>query len=317
VRIKTIEGTRLRVADDITQLVGETPLLQLKKLVPAGSAEIYAKLEYLNPGGSVKDRAAIGIIRRAEEQGLLKPGGTIVEATAGNTGIGLALIGVNRGYKVALFVPERFSEEKVMIMRALGADVTRTPDAEGIQGAITRAKALAARDPKAFMAAQFENPSNPEYHYETTAQEIFEQMEGSIDAVVIGVGTAGTFTGVARFMKQRLPEVLTIAVETQGSVLGGGKPGPHKVEGIGSSFIPKNFDGSVCDEVVMVTDAEAFGMVKELAAREGVLSGSSGGANVFAALKVARGLGPGKRVVTMIPDSAERYLSKKIFEGGI
>jgi len=317
VRTKTIEGTRLRVADDITQLVGETPLLQLKKLVPAGSAEIYAKLEYLNPGGSVKDRAAIGIIRRAEEQGLLKPGGTIVEATAGNTGIGLALIGVNRGYKVALFVPERFSEEKVMIMRALGADVTRTPDAEGIQGAITRAKALAARDPNAYMAAQFENPSNPEYHYETTAQEIFEQMEGSIDAVVIGVGTAGTFTGVARFMKQRLPEVLTIAVETQGSVLGGGKPGPHKVEGIGSSFIPKNFDGSVCDEVVMVTDAEAFGMVKELAAREGILSGSSGGANVFAALKVARGLGPGKRVVTMIPDSAERYLSKKIFEGGI
>jgi cysteine synthase A len=317
VRIKTIEGTRLRVADDITQLVGETPLLQFKKLVPSGSAEIYAKLEYLNPGGSVKDRAAIGIIRRAEEQGLLKAGGTIVEATAGNTGIGLALIGVNRGYKVALFVPERFSEEKVMIMRALGADVIRTPDAEGIQGAITRAKALAANDPNAFMAAQFENPSNPEYHYQTTAQEIFEQMEGRIDAVVIGVGTAGTFTGVARFLKERLPEVLTIAVETQGSVLGGGKPGPHKVEGIGSSFVPKNFDGSVCDEVVMVTDAEAFGMVKELAAREGVLSGSSGGANVFAALKVARGLGPGKRVVTMVPDSAERYLSKKIFEGGI
>jgi cysteine synthase A len=317
VRIKTIEGTRLRVADDITQLVGETPLLQFRKLVPSGSAEIYAKLEYLNPGGSVKDRAAIGIIRRAEEQGLLKAGGTIVEATAGNTGIGLALIGVNRGYKVALFVPERFSEEKVIIMRALGADVTRTPDAEGIQGAITRAKALAARDPTAFMAAQFENPSNPEYHYQTTAPEIFEQMEGRIDAVVIGVGTAGTFTGVARFVKERLPEVLTIAVETQGSVLGGGKPGPHKVEGIGSSFVPKNFDGSVCDEVVMVTDAEAFGMVKELAAREGVLSGSSGGANVFAALKVARGLGPGKRVVTMVPDSAERYLSKKIFEGGI
>jgi cysteine synthase len=308
---------RLRVADDITQLVGETPLLQLKKLVPPDSAEIYAKLEYLNPGGSVKDRAAIGIIRRAEEQGLLKPGGTIVEATAGNTGIGLALIGVNSGYKVALFVPERFSEEKVMLMRALGAEVTRTPDAEGIQGAITRAKELAARDPKAFMAAQFENPSNPEFHYQTTAPEIFEQMEGRIDALVIGVGTSGTFTGVARFLKERLPRVLTIAVETQGSVLGGGKPGPHKVEGIGSSFVPKNFDSSVCDEIVMVADIDAFAMVKELAAREGVLSGSSGGANVFAALKVARGLGPGKRVVTMIPDSAERYLSKKIFEGGI
>jgi cysteine synthase A len=317
VRTKTIEGTRLRVADDITQLVGETPLLQLKKLVPPDSAEIYAKLEYLNPGGSVKDRAAIGIIRHAEEQGLLKPGGTIVEATAGNTGIGLALIGVNSGYKVALFVPERFSEEKVMLMRALGAEVTRTPDAEGMQGAIKRAKELAASDPKAYMAAQFENPSNPEFHYQTTAHEIFEQMDGRIDAAVIGVGTAGSFTGIARYIKERLPHALAIAVETQGSILGGGKPGPHKVEGIGSSFMPKNFDSSVCDEIVMVTDVDAFGMVKELAAREGVLSGSSGGANVFAALKVARGLGPGKRVVTMIPDSAERYLSKRIFEGGI
>lgn len=316
-RIKTIEGTRLRVTDDITQLVGETPILQLKKLVPPGSAEIYAKLECLNPGGSVKDRAAVGIIRRAEEQGLLKRGGTIVEATAGNTGIGLALIGVNRGYKVALFVPEHFSEEKVMIMRALGAEVTRTPDAEGMQGAIHRAKELAARDPKAFMAGQFENPANPDYHYETTAQEIFEQMDGRIDALVIGVGTAGTFTGVSRYVKERLPEVLAFAVETQGSVLGGGQPGPHKVEGIGSSFVPKNFDRSVCDEVIMVTDPDAFEMVKELASREGILSGSSGGANIFASLQVARRLGRGRRVVTMIPDSAERYLSKKIFEGGI
>ena len=315
--MKIIEGTCLRVSDDITQLVGQTPMLQLKKLVPSGSAEVYAKLEYLNPGGSVKDRAAIGIIRRAEEKGLLKPGGTIVEATAGNTGIGLALIGVNRGYRVALFVPENFSEEKVRIMRALGADVTRTPDAEGMQGAIRQAKDLAARDPKAFMAAQFENPANPDYHYETTAQEILEQMEGRIDAVVMGVGTAGTFTGVARHVKERLPEARAIAVETEGSVLGGGKPGKHKVEGIGSSFIPPNFDSSVCDEIVMVTDTDAFAMVKNLAAQEGVLSGSSGGANVFAAIGVARRLGPAKRVVTMIPDSAERYLSKKIFEGGI
>jgi cysteine synthase len=313
----TIERSLPQVTDDITQLVGETPILRLKRLVPAGSAEVYAKLEYLNPGGSVKDRAAIGIIRRAEEQGLLKPGGTIVEATAGNTGIGLALIGVNRGYKVALFVPETFSEEKVTIMRALGAEVTRTPDSEGMQGAIKRAKELASRDPNAFMAAQFENPANPDYHYETTGREIFEQMEGKIDAVVIGSGTAGTFTGVARYMKERLPNVLAYAVETEGSVLGGGQPGPHKVEGIGASFIPKNFDRSVCDEVLMVTDAEAFGMVKQLAAREGVLAGSSGGANVFGSLTVARRLGSGKRVVTMIPDSAERYLSKKIFEGGI
>jgi cysteine synthase A len=313
----TIERSRLQVADDITQLVGETPILKLKRLVPAGSAEVYAKLEYLNPGGSIKDRAAIGIIGRAEEEGLLKPGGTIVEATAGNTGIGLALIGVNRGYKVALFVPERFSEEKVMIMRALGADVTRTPDAEGMQGAIKQAKELASQDPNAFMAGQFENPANPDYHYETTAREIFEQMDGLIDAVVIGAGTAGTFTGVARFMKKHLPKVLTVAVTTQGSVLGGGQSGPHKVEGIGSSFIPKTFDSSVCDEVLAVNDVDAFGMVKEVAAREGVLAGSSGGANVFASLQIARRLGPGKRVITVIPDSAERYLSKKIFDGGI
>jgi cysteine synthase len=312
---KTLEGIRLRVADDITQLVGETPLLQLRRSVPAGAA-VYVKLEYLNPGGSVKDRAAVGIIRRAEAQGLLKPGGTIVEATAGNTGIGLALIGINRGYRVVLFIPKNFSEEKVTIMRALGAEVTRTPESEGIQGAIQHARERVARDPGAFMAEQFENPANPDYHYETTAREIFEQMEGRIDAVVIGVGTAGTFTGVARYLKEQLPKMLAVAVETQGSVLGGGKPGKHKVEGIGSSFVPKNFDRSLCDEIILVTDQQAFDMVKELAALEGVLSGSSGGANVFAARAVAERLGPGKRVVTMIPDSAERYLSKKIFEGG-
>jgi cysteine synthase len=317
VRTKTIEASRLRVADDISQLVGETPILQLKKLASPGMAAVYAKLEYLNPGGSVKDRAASGIILNAEKEGRLKPGGTIVEATAGNTGIGLALIGVQRGYKVVLFVPERFSEEKVAIMRALGAEVIRTPDAEGMLGAIRRANELVASNPEAYMASQFDNPANPDYHYRTTAPEIFEQMEGRIDAVVIGSGTAGTFTGLARFMKERLPRVLACAVETQGSVLGGGKPGPHKVEGIGASFIPGNFDPSVCDEVLMVTDADAFAMVKTLAAREGVLSGSSGGANVFASLQIARRLGAGKRVVTMIPDSAERYLSKKIFEGGI
>jgi cysteine synthase A len=309
--------SRLRVADDITQLVGETPMLQLKRVVPAGSADVFVKLEYLNPGGSVKDRAAIGIIRRAEQEGKLLPGGTIVEATAGNTGIGLALIGVNRGYKVRLFVPEHFSEEKVTIMRALGAEVIRTPDAEGMQGAIDRAKQLVAGDPKAFMAGQFENPANPDYHYETTARELFEQMDGRVDAVALGCGTAGTFTGVARFLKEKLPGVHTVVVETQGSVYGGGQPGTHKVEGIGSSFIPKTFDRSVCDEVIAVKDEDAFNMVKALAAQEGVMAGSSGGAAVFALLQVAKRLGRGKRVVTIIPDSAERYLSKKIFEGGI
>ena len=306
----------LRVADEITQLVGNTPVLKLRRIVPAGSADVFAKLEYLNPGGSVKDRAALGIIRQAEEQGWLKPGSTIVEATAGNTGIGLALIGVSRGYKVVFFVPQRMSEEKVTMMRALGAEVTRTPDDEGMAGAIRRAQEFATKR-NGFMARQFENPANPDYHYQTTAAEIFQQMEGKVDAVVIGAGTAGTFTGVARYMKEKLPKVLAVAVETQGSILGGGPPGKHKVEGIGSSFIPKNFDKTVCDEIIMVNDEEAFDTVKTLAALEGVLGGSSSGANVFAALKVAQRLGLGKRVVTVVPDSSERYLSKKIFEGGI
>jgi cysteine synthase A len=314
---KTSEMSRLRVADDITKLVGETPMLQLKRMVPPGSADVFAKLEYLNPGGSVKDRAAIGIIRRAEQQGQLRPGGAIVEATAGNTGIGLALIGVNRGYKVRLFVPEKFSEEKVMIMRALGAEVFRTPEAEGMQGAIKQARELAAADPAAFMAGQFENLANPEFHYETTAREIYEQMDGQVDAVVLGCGTCGTFSGVARFLKEKSPHVFAVAVETQGSTLGGGAPGPHKVEGIGTSFTPKTFDASVCDEVMMVMDDDAFDTVKALAAYEGVLAGSSGGAAVYASLKVAKKLGAEKRVVTIVPDSAERYLSKKIFEGGI
>ena len=314
---KTFEDSHLGVADDITDLVGGTPMLRLRRLVPEGSADIFAKLEYLNPGGSVKDRAAIGIIRRAEQEGKLVPGGTIVEATAGNTGIGLALIGVNRGYKVKLFVPENFSQEKVIIMRALGAEVERTPDAEGMRGAIRRAKDVVAQDKLAFMAGQFENMANPDYHYETTAPEIFEQMGGQVDAVVLGCGTCGTFSGVARYMKDHVPGVRTVAVETQGSILGGGEPGPHKVEGIGVSFIPKTFNASVCDEIIAVTDEDAFGTVKRLAAQEGVLAGSSGGASVFAALQVARKLGAGKRVATIIPDSAERYLSKKIFEGGI
>jgi len=309
-------NSTLRVADDITQLVGSTPLLKFRRIVPIASADVFAKLEYLNPGGSIKDRAALGIIRKAEEQGLLQPGSTIVEATAGNTGIGLALIGVSRGYKVAFFVPQRMSEEKVMIMRALGAEVTRTPDDEGMAGAIKRAQEFTTQC-NGFMARQFENPANPDYHSQTTAAEIFQQMEGKIHAVVIGAGTAGTFTGVARYMKAKLPKVLAIAVETQGSILGGGPPGKHKVEGIGSSFIPKNFDKSVCDEIIMVNDENAFATVKKLAALEGVLAGSSSGANVFAALQIAQRLGTGKRVVTVVPDSAERYLSKKIFEGGI
>lgn len=305
-----------RVAENITELVGGTPMLHLHRMVPAGAADVYAKLEYLNPGGSIKDRAAIGMIKRAETEGRLKRGGTIVEATAGNTGIGLALIGVNSGYHVIVCVPERFSEEKVKIMRALGAEVIRTPDSEGMKGAIAKAREIGAGIPGSFIALQFENPANPDFHFDTTAPEIFAQMQGKLDAIVIGIGTGGTFTGVGRFMKERLPSVRCIAVETQGSVLQGGPPGEHKVEGIGASFVPKTFDSSVADEIIMVSDKDAFATVAQLARNEGILGGSSAGANVFAAITVAKKLGKGKRVVTVIPDLAERYMSKKIFEGG-
>src|SRR5437016_11291577 len=270
--------SRPLIAENITELVGLTPMLHLRRIAHQGAADIFAKLEYLNPGGSVKDRAAIGIIKRAEEEGRLKPGATIVEATAGNTGIGLALIGVNRGYRVIVCVPEGFSEEKVKIRRALGADVTRTPDADGMKGAIKKAKEISAGIPGSFIALQFENPANPDFHHDTTAQEIFDQMQGQIDAVVIGIGTGGTFTGVARFMKERQPQIHCVAVETQGSVLQGGSPGPHKVEGIGASFIPKKCDASVADEIIMVSDVDAIDMVNWLARYEGVLGRSSAGA---------------------------------------
>ena len=306
-----------RIAADITQLVGHTPMLRLGRLVDAGSAELYAKLEFLNPGGSVKDRAALGMILDAEARGLLKPGSTIVEATAGNTGVGLALIGVNRGYKVKLFVPEGFAEEKCILMRGFGADVVRTPEADGMKGAIAEANKLASSIPGAFMAGQFTNQANPKFHHDTTAAEIWEQMEGRVDGFVGGVGTGGTFSGIAQFMKEKNPAIVTVAVETQGSILQGGPPGKHRVEGIGVSFIPDTFHREVCDRVMMVSDEEAFAMVKRLAAEEGVLGGSSAGAAVHAAVELARELGAGKRIATIIPDSAERYLSKKIFEGGV
>jgi cysteine synthase A len=306
-----------RIAESITELMGQTPMLHLRRVVTEQMADVYAKLEFLNPGGSVKDRAALGMILDAEARGILKPGSTIVEATAGNTGVGLALVGVNRGYKVVLFVPEGFAEEKCILMRGFGAIVERTPEAEGMKGAIRRVRELAESGENIFPALQFENQANPKFHYETTARELWEQMEGRIDAFIAGVGTGGTFSGVAKFLKEKDQRILTVAVETEGSVLQGGEPGPHKVEGIGASFIPETFHAEVADEIVQVADADAFAMVKRLASEEGVLGGSSAGAMVHAALDVASRLGPGRRVATIIPDSAERYLSKKIFEGGL
>ncbi len=292
-------------------------MLEMRRLPPDGAAALYAKLEFLNPGGSIKDRAALGIVLDAEARGALRPGMTIVEATAGNTGVGLALAGINRGYGVLLYVPEGFSEEKCILMRAFGATVIRTPEAEGIRGAIERAEATLASDENTFAAMQFRNQANPSFHHDTTAMELWEQMEGRIDAFVAGCGTGGTFSGVARFLKEQDRAILTVAVESQGSVLQGGKPGPHKVEGIGASFVPATFHYDVADEIVSVVDTDAFRMVQRLAREEGVLAGSSAGAAVFAALGIAQRLGAGKRVVTIVPDSAERYLSKKIYEGGV
>jgi len=307
-------GAALRVAEDITELMGQTPMLHLRRVARPEWAAVYAKLEFLNPGGSVKDRAALGMILDAERRGILKPGSTIVEATAGNTGVGLALVGVNRGYRVVLFVPEGFAEEKCILMRGFGATVIRTPETEGMRGAIAQARDLAKDDPNVFAALQFENQANPQFHHDTTAVEIWEQMEGCVDGFVAGIGTGGTFSGVARFLKERNPDVLTVAVETQGSVLQGGEPGPHKVEEIGVSFVPETFDRAVTDEISMVMDDDAFTMVRRLAAEEGLLGGSSSGAIIHAAVAVAERLGPGRRVATIIPDSAERYLSKNIFQ---
>jgi cysteine synthase A len=306
----------LRIASDITQLVGSTPMLQLARLSHAPAAAVFAKLEFLNPGGSIKDRAALGMILDAEARGLLRPGTTIIEATAGNTGVGLALIGVNRGYKVKLFVPEGFAEEKCILMRGFGAEVIRTPEDEGMAGAIKQARAAGAEIPESFTALQFQNQANPQFHHDTTAQEIWEQLEGRVDGFVAGVGTGGTFSGVARFLKEHNRSVINVAVETEGSILQGGAPGKHKVEGIGVSFVPETFHRDVCDRIIAVTDKDAFDMVKRLAAEEGLVGGSSSGAAVFAAVELARELGAGKRIAVIIPDSAERYLSKKIFEGG-
>lgn len=289
-------------------------MVRLGRIGGGDAADIYAKLEYFNPGLSVKDRIGIGMIARAERDGLLQKGGTIIEPTAGNTGVGLALAGVQMGYRVILCVPENFSIEKREVMKALGGELVLTPADGGIKAAIEKAEELAAKIPNSYVPQQFRNPYNSESHYETTAPEIWEQMDGQIDAFVAGAGSGGTFGGVARFLRDRMGERVWCAiVEPQGSVLGGGQPGPKEVEGIGASFIPPVLDMNLANEVITIPDDPAFAMVARLAKEEGILGGSSAGANVAAALQVARRLGPGKRVVTIIPDTSERYMSKGIF----
>ncbi len=306
----TVSQTTPAVVESAIDLIGSTPMVRLRRLVPGDRADLFAKLEFLSPGGSVKDRLGVGLILGAEQRGDLAPGSTIVEPTAGNTGIGLALVGVQRGYRVILVVPENFSIEKVKLMEALGGTVVRTPDKEGMKGAIRRSREIAAEISGAYVPMQFANPDNADIHYRTTAHEIWQQLDGRVDAAVIGAGTGGTFSGVARLLKEKNPATLCVVVEPNGSILQGGEPGPHEVEGIGVSFIPDSLETELIDEIVMVHDDDSFATARQLAAKEGLLVGGSSGANCHAALAIARRLGPGKRVVTVFPDAAERYLSK-------
>jgi cysteine synthase A len=300
--------------DNILDLIGNTPMVRLRNIPGPDDADIFVKMEFLSPGGSIKDRIGVGMIARAEKAGLLRAGGTIIEPTAGNTGIALALAGTAMGYKVILCVPENFSTEKQEVMRALGGRVELTPKDAGMKGAIARAEELARSIPGSYVPQQFRNVFNTESHYETTAPEIWEQMEGRVDGWVAGAGTGGTFTGVAKYLLERNAKVYCVVVEPQGSILKGGEAGPHEVEGIGAStFIPPVLEMTIASEVIMVEDEPAFEMVRRLAREEGILGASSAGANVAAALQVARRLGRGKRVVTVIPDAAERYMSKGIY----
>ena len=299
-----------RIANSALELIGNTPMVRLDKIRPAGSAEIVAKVEAFNPGGSVKDRIALAMVEDAEAKGLLKPGGTIVEPTSGNTGVGLAVVAAAKGYKLILTMPDDYSVERRKLVQRFGAQLILTPAIEGMTGAVFAAEELIAKNPAYYMPQQFDNPANPEIHRRTTAQEILRDTDGRVDAFVAGVGTGGTITGVGEVLKERIPGVLIVAVEPARSpVLAGGKPGLHGIQGIGASFVPGVLNREVYDELIAVKDDEAIDMARRLTREEGLLAGISSGANVFAALKIAARLGADKRVVTLLPDTGERYLS--------
>ena len=299
------------IHDSVLDLIGGTPMVRLRRLPPAHAAEVVVKLEVHNPAGSVKDRVALAMVQAAEERGLLGPDSTIVEPTSGNTGIGLALVSAARGYRIILVMPDDASEERRALLRHLGAEVVLTPARDLMQGAIDRAAAIVAENPGCFMPEQFCNPANPETHRRTTAQEILTDCGGNLDAFVVGVGTGGTLTGVGEVLKERLPHVQVVAVEPERSpaLSGGRKPEPHAIQGIGAGFVPAIVNRSVIDRVLCCSDDDAFRTARELARTEGLLVGISAGAAAWGALAVARELGAGKRVVTVMPDGWERYLS--------
>ncbi|MGW7158467.1 cysteine synthase A [Paenibacillus taichungensis] len=312
--IKNQKPAHTGIAADVTELIGQTPAVRLNRLTGSDSADVYVKLEYFNPSGSVKDRAAYNLIVQAERAGLLLPGATIIEPTSGNTGIGLAMNAAAKGYKAILIMPDNMSKERINILKAYGADVVLTPAAERMPGAIRKAKELQADIPGSFIPQQFENQANPDIHRITTAPEIMQQMEGKLDAFIATAGTGGTITGTGEELRKQLPDIRIYAVEPKGSpVLSGGEPGPHKLVGTSPGFIPDILNTDVWDAIIQVSDEDALDTMRQLAAREGLLLGPSSGASVWASLRIARELGPGQRVLCIAPDTGERYLSMGIF----
>ena len=298
---------------DIRSMIGNTPILRLQQFETKKDVRLYAKLELANPAGSVKDRVGMYMIDDAKRRGLLKEGSTIVDATAGNTGIGIAIAALNQGYRVIFTVPDKFSQEKQKVLRALGAEIVNTPREFGMLGAEREAEKIIATIPGAISLKQFDNPANPQAHYETTGPEIWRQLEGDIDYFVAGAGSGGTFSGITRYLKEHKPSVRGVLADPVGSTIGGGEHADYNIEGIGNDFIAKTMDMSLVDEVIKVTDAEAFATVKELARREGVLAGSSSGAALTAALKLAGRIDHGS-IVTVFPDRGDRYISKGLYD---
>ncbi|HJF31484.1 MAG TPA: cysteine synthase A [Sporosarcina psychrophila] len=301
------------VGNSVADLVGKTPLVKMNRMTGSEDADVYLKLEYMNPGSSVKDRIALAMIEAAEKSGDLKEGSTIIEPTSGNTGIGLAMIAAAKGYKAVLVMPDTMSTERRNLLRAYGADLVLTPGAEGMKGAIGKAEELSKQNGW-FMPQQFNNEANPEVHRLTTGPEIADALD-RVDAFISGIGTGGTITGAGSVLKERFPEVQIIAVEpTDSAVLSGGKPGPHKIQGIGAGFVPKVLDTDIYDEIVLVTNDEAYDTARRAAREEGILGGVSSGAAIFAALQVAKKLGKGKKVVAILPSNGERYLSTPLYQ---
>ncbi|MFC2948850.1 cysteine synthase A [Virgibacillus sediminis] len=304
----------MRVADNIAGLIGQTPIVKLNGVTDENSADIYLKLEFYNPGSSVKDRIALAMIEAAEKEGKLKEGDTIIEPTSGNTGIGLAMVAAAKGYKAVLVMPDTMSQERRNLLRAYGAELVLTPGAEAMKGAIKKAEEL-KEEHGYFMPQQFNNEANPEIHAQTTGKEIVEQMKDGLDAFVSGIGTGGTITGAGKVLKEKFDGVKLYAVEPKDSpVLSGGSPGPHKIQGIGAGFVPKVLDTNVYDEILQVTNEEAYAASREVATTNGILGGVSSGAAVHAAKQVAKELGAGKKVLAILPDNGERYLSTPLYQ---